>query len=897
MEIINARVKQKVGTEAQWLSDDTILLEGEQAFVINNEGQSINFKIGDGTKRFSELEYFFDYSVLAGKTYPIKPTDPAPELDGIYIPTVVGVYPNMGGLERLASDGYVQFLKNGAVYAKVNTPMPQAENKIPDWVNTKAYTAGQQVVYGTKIFKVKAGQTSPIGTIPVNGAVWETIGGSTEEVLNIIGDFPTEETNSEIDWNLVTNLFTDLTSGYATNSNTVQSSARKQHKRNIPVVAGQKYYLYASQAVAASAASLPLISTVIGYNGATWGVILPGFLSTTDTTPPAKVYPITIPEGITLVSINTQVDSTHKFFVLASEIDAQHVPYTGGTVKEYIDTNNIDVKSQVKGVSNLLGLSSIIDAKWSIGSLTTSGVEESLNTRIRTDFIEGKKAVSFKVNDGYKYSIRFYNQDKSFVGLSSSSFTTNEGTWETPAYFRVILAKQDDSVLTDTTIANQLTMSLAKTINTQWVIGTIGNNGMDSAMSSRLRSDFIKGNRLVSIRINAGYKYSIRYYDQNRVYVGGMVVFDTKSKDFAVPAFFRLVIARSDDGALTDTSIASQISLTAADLSGGSEVLTFNPYLAGNYTDYYASPNYTESVHGAALTATTITDVYNRYDAIAATHWGRMKRTLLGYGGDANNNPNTDLPIYEYAIKTLGGNGLLSSPTILITSGVHGEEKSAVWSTMLFFEQLMNNWESHAGLASIFSNVNIKIIPVVNPSGFNTHTRPNARGVDINRNMSYKWAEYDGNNDPLNAFPSNKGTAVYSELEAQIVRDWLIANRNAIAYLDYHNTATNLVFTSTPNVDLQYIFSNQLRRLTFRWGKRYSFNPQIDTVGYVSNFEYPMVWREGIVQGIKHSALLEVGRIWEGQEYSAKVIERGQDLLCNYLLGILDMYTKKPYSL
>lgn len=60
-EIINARVKQKVDTEDNWLLNDLILLEGEQGFVVDELGEPVNFKIGDGTKTFAELPYWITY--------------------------------------------------------------------------------------------------------------------------------------------------------------------------------------------------------------------------------------------------------------------------------------------------------------------------------------------------------------------------------------------------------------------------------------------------------------------------------------------------------------------------------------------------------------------------------------------------------------------------------------------------------------------------------------------------------------------------------------------------------------------------------------------------------------------------------------------------------------------
>jgi len=61
---LNARVKQKLATEAYWLSIENelgVIFEGEQAFVYSEDGVAVNFKIGDGTKLFSELPYFIAY--------------------------------------------------------------------------------------------------------------------------------------------------------------------------------------------------------------------------------------------------------------------------------------------------------------------------------------------------------------------------------------------------------------------------------------------------------------------------------------------------------------------------------------------------------------------------------------------------------------------------------------------------------------------------------------------------------------------------------------------------------------------------------------------------------------------------------------------------------------------
>lgn len=63
-EVLNARVKQKIDTEANWLAEEDtfgVIFEGEAAYVKNDAGDPVNFKIGDGTRKFSDLPYFITY--------------------------------------------------------------------------------------------------------------------------------------------------------------------------------------------------------------------------------------------------------------------------------------------------------------------------------------------------------------------------------------------------------------------------------------------------------------------------------------------------------------------------------------------------------------------------------------------------------------------------------------------------------------------------------------------------------------------------------------------------------------------------------------------------------------------------------------------------------------------
>lgn len=87
---IDARVKQKTDTLTNWLANPLILLSGEQAFVKSDlDNTAIAFKIGDGTKTFSELP-FPDFSVR-GKADTSTVWDSGTP-SGLYIPTEDGIY-------------------------------------------------------------------------------------------------------------------------------------------------------------------------------------------------------------------------------------------------------------------------------------------------------------------------------------------------------------------------------------------------------------------------------------------------------------------------------------------------------------------------------------------------------------------------------------------------------------------------------------------------------------------------------------------------------------------------------------------------------------------------------------------------------------------------------------
>lgn len=183
----------------------------------------------------------------------------------------------------------------------------------------------------------------------------------------------------------------------------------------------------------------------------------------------------------------------------------------------------------------------------------------------------------------------------------------------------------------------------------------------------------------------------------------------------------------------------------------------------------YTSTNY------ANPTGKQTVDVLAIYDTIENSPL--VSKQILGYDGLNN-------PIYEYVIdKPLPHitNNVDYQPTdwtyerrekikILINSGTHGDEKGAAYGLALFIKDLVERTNDPA-LKFIRDNVTFKIIPVLNPSGYDAHSRYNHNNVDINRDYVAK-----------------------TQLETQIVTSWVDDNLDAVACLDYHNSSRTVSF-------------------------------------------------------------------------------------------------------
>ena len=145
-----------------------------------------------------------------------------------------------------------------------------------------------------------------------------------------------------------------------------------------------------------------------------------------------------------------------------------------------------------------------------------------------------------------------------------------------------------------------------------------------------------------------------------------------------------------------------------------------------------------------------------------------------------------EYPIYRYSFIPKD-----YDRTILLLGQVHGNEYTSFFSICEFLDRLTRDSLSNNNLTFLREKVKIVAIPIVNPWGFCNQNRRNSRGVDLNRNSSYRWDEYT----VTNSLPGEKyfkGDAPFSEAETQVVRGVVesLLNDKLVGSIDMHTITT-----------------------------------------------------------------------------------------------------------
>ena len=207
-----------------------------------------------------------------------------------------------------------------------------------------------------------------------------------------------------------------------------------------------------------------------------------------------------------------------------------------------------------------------------------------------------------------------------------------------------------------------------------------------------------------------------------------------------------------------------------------------------------------------------------------------ITKSILGQSVNGQN-------IYRYDLKppkVFNDNSKIygsvkQNPKMILLGGTHGNEKAGTYCLYQSIKEICEGWNENELLETLRWNVHFVVIPLLNPDGYDADIRVNANGVNIERNFPVSWTLNDIGDD-------YSGTAPLTEPETQILKSVLDENRDAIAYISYHNYAYQTVPTkefltwgvcgTKHKINL---YSNFALRMARKWKKEHSWLPQDDS--------------------------------------------------------------------
>jgi len=188
-----------------------------------------------------------------------------------------------------------------------------------------------------------------------------------------------------------------------------------------------------------------------------------------------------------------------------------------------------------------------------------------------------------------------------------------------------------------------------------------------------------------------------------------------------------------------------------------------------------AQPNLSDGSGRVSLADTsTYHGVLQGYDRLKEAHPSYIRKRVLGKATDG-------VPVYAYYLTP----GTYEN-TVLVTAGLHGNEKMSVWSLLFFLRILAREGAETSALKDLRTNIRLVVVPVANPTGFTDDTRQNRNGVDLNRNFGYRWEGYVPTADSAFGY-DYKGARPHSEPETRLLGKLFQEYSSATAYLDLHN--------------------------------------------------------------------------------------------------------------
>lgn len=282
--------------------------------------------------------------------------------------------------------------------------------------------------------------------------------------------------------------------------------------------------------------------------------------------------------------------------------------------------------------------------------------------------------------------------------------------------------------------------------------------------------------------------------------------------------------------------------------------------------------------------------VYSFFDDLMERYPNYISKILLG-------NATFGEPIYLYRFypqraSTEGiGNSFKPYPKLLLSASIHGGENLGVTSLCYLMQSICEDYESDDALYYMRHFINFEVVPLKNPGSYDAKEYNFPNDVNINRNFDYLW---EGTSDP------HKGSAPFSEVETQIIRDWLLDNTDAIHNIDIHVRGgrgtvpdSQIIWASESSTDLVMTATNYIEDLSAKWGSRYSNLKGKGILGYATNRK-----SAGTFRCWAHHVVGVPSSTWEGFSKSttlsntedSQIVSMNVEMLGQYILDVIRYY-------
>lgn len=320
------------------------------------------------------------------------------------------------------------------------------------------------------------------------------------------------------------------------------------------------------------------------------------------------------------------------------------------------------------------------------------------------------------------------------------------------------------------------------------------NYGTFTGSSINSRTSFIEiGDydeiRLVMSKVSTRSDAGLCFYDVNGTFISG--VFPSCCADFVDQTDYgwRTVTKPANAKYMVTTifntlkSHFSLIGIKSAEIASEKDMTfrslqeTFADRVVIGAPQFYLSEAVSDTA--VSLNNKTVAELYAEYDALATAYPdfvhrdsdpgtvtdGGVEYTVRAYTFGFNRQTVIDHEPTASEVIAAADNKWSSANNprkILVVSGMHGDEKTPTWGLVLALKDIL---ESDAPWAAfIKANAILKVIPCINPGGWNACRRSDSEGNNIN------------------------GIEAINDAEVTYYFNWVEANKDAFILLDFHGT-------------------------------------------------------------------------------------------------------------